>query len=129
MNISKFVAFLVLPALLLLACASTNQQGNKILTEQAFEKKMQHENVVLLDVRTPEDYQAGHLKNAVLLDYNGGVFDTAFQKLDKEKTYLIYCRSGKRSDGAASKMKTAGFKKIYQLKDGITGWKGDIEKK
>lgn len=128
MNISKFVALLILPAMFLLACASTNKQGNKILNQQAFEKKMQQDNVVLLDVRTPEEYQAGHIKNAVLLDYNGGVFDSAFQNLNKEKIYLIYCRSGKRSDGAASKMKTAGFKKIYQLKNGFIGWKGDIEK-
>jgi thioredoxin 1 len=117
-----------LPVLFLMACASTNKQGNKILNEQAFKNKLQKENVVLLDVRTPEEYKAGHLKNAVLLDYNAGVFDSSFQKLDKEKTYLIYCRSGKRSDNAATKMKQAGFKKIYQLKDGITGWKGNIEK-
>jgi rhodanese-related sulfurtransferase len=129
MKISNIAALLVLPGLLLVACASTNQQGNKILTEQAFEKKMHHKNTEVLDVRTPEEYQAGHLKNAILLDYNAGVFDTAFQKLDKEKTYLIYCRSGKRSDNAATKMKSAGFKKTYQLKGGITAWKGDIEKK
>lgn len=128
MNFSKLVVLIILPALLLMACVSTNKQGNKILNEQAFKNKLQQESVVLIDVRTPEEYKAGHLKNAVLLDYNGGVFDTSFQKLDKEKTYLIYCRSGKRSDNAATKMKQAGFKKTYQLKDGITGWKGDIEK-
>jgi rhodanese-related sulfurtransferase len=128
MNISKFVALLLLPSMLFIACASTNEQGNKLLNTGIFEKKMRKGNAVLLDVRTPEEYAAGHLKNAVLLDYNAGVFDTAFQKLDKEKKYLLYCRTGKRSDYAASKMKAAGFKNIYQLKNGITGWKGDIEK-
>jgi rhodanese-related sulfurtransferase len=128
MNFSKLVVLTILPAMFLMACVSTNKQGNKILNEQAFKNKLQQESAVLLDVRTPEEYKAGHLKNAVLLDYNGGVFDTSFQKLDKEKTYLIYCRSGKRSDNAATKMKQAGFKKIYQLNGGITAWKGDIEK-
>lgn len=129
MKLPQLVAILISSSMLIIACASTSQQGNKVLKQQAYERKLHHENTVLLDVRTPEEYNEGHLKNAVLLDYNGGLFDSAFMMLAKEKTYLIYCRSGMRSDNAATKMKTAGFKKVYQLKNGIKAWKGDIETK
>lgn len=115
-------------SLILLACAATNEAGNKLYDSKQFAKKADNRNTVILDVRTPEEYQGGHIKNAVLMDFNGGVFDTAFTKLDQSKTYLVYCKSGKRSDKAATKMKEAGFSKVYQLKGGITSWTGETVK-
>ena len=111
------------------ACSSSKSAGgNSLLNNQQFARKAAKENVILLDVRTAEEYQTGHLKNAQLLDYTNGDFTVQLPKLDLQKTYLLYCRSGKRSDKAASDMKAAGFKKVYQLKNGIIAWNGELEK-
>lgn len=111
-----------------IGCAPTSETGNELATTKRFEKMMQKPDAVVLDVRTPEEYKAGHLKNARLLDFNSGAFDSSYQQLDRSKTYLVYCRSGKRSDKAASKMAAAGFKNVVQLKGGIESWEGEIEK-
>ena len=122
--------FLMLAAAtaLWMGCKSTSEMGNTVVKSQRFEKFMHQSGTVVLDVRTPKEYSEGHLPNAMLLDYNGGAFDSAYLQLDKSKTYLVYCRSGKRSDKAATKMKEAGFNHVIQLKDGIQGWKGATEK-
>jgi phage shock protein E len=69
----------------------------------------------ILDVRTPGEFQSGHLKNARNLDYLGGQFAQALVKLDKNKAYYLYCASGGRSGSAASQMAAAGFTKVYNL--------------
>ena len=83
--------------------------------------------MVLLDVRTPEEYKAGHLANARLIDFNAGALTPVLPTLDSTKTYLVYCRSAKRSDKAATQMKAAGFTKVYQLRGGIQAWKGQLQ--
>lgn len=116
-------------AVVVSACgAGKSVGGNILLNNQQFARKAAKKNVVLLDVRTIEEYQTGHLKNAQLLDFNKGDFAAQLPKLFPQKTYLLYCRSGKRSDKAATDMKTAGFKRVYQLKDGIIAWNGKLEK-
>lgn len=103
-------------------------QGNGIQNadNKLFASKMKEKNVVLLDVRTPEEYRGGYIKGAILLNVNSSDFDAAIAKLDKKKTYLIYCRSGGRSMTAARKMKDAGFENLLNLQDGIMGWDGPI---
>jgi rhodanese-related sulfurtransferase len=111
-----------------MACAPTSETGNELAGSHRFERLMNKSNTVVLDVRTPAEYKEGHLPNAVLLDFNGGVFDAEFEKLDRSKNYLVYCKSGRRSDKAAGKMKAAGFEKVIQLKGGIQAWQGPLEK-
>jgi len=83
-------------------------------------------NNKLLDIRTPEEFMAGHLKNAVNIDYYASDFQNKLGKLDKAQTYLVYCRSGSRSSTAVQMMKTLGFKRVYELEGGINSW-GAIE--
>lgn len=111
-----------------MACAPTSETGNELASTQRFERLMKKSNSVVLDVRTPEEYKEGHLPNAVLLDFNGGVFDAEYARLDRTKTYLVYCKSGRRSDKAAGKMKAAGFERVIQLNGGIQAWKGELVK-
>lgn len=111
-----------------MACAPTSEAGNELAGNNQFERLMKKTNTVVLDVRTPEEYKEGHLPNAVLLDFNGGVFDAEFEKMDRMKTYLVYCKSGRRSDKAASKMKASGFESVIQLKGGIQAWTGELVK-
>ena len=77
---------------------------------------------VILDIRTPPEFQGGHLQNAVLIDYYSRTFIQRLKQLDKNKIYLIYCRSGNRSSKALALFSHLGFKHVYNMADGINGW-------
>lgn len=66
----------------------------------------------VIDVRTADEYAAGHLEGAVNIDVEAGNFDAAIAQLDKDKTYLVYCRSGRRSAIAKENMHDAGFHNV-----------------
>ena len=88
-------------------------------------KNAKNAKFIILDVRTPAEYTAGHLANAVNIDFNATDFSQKIGKLDKGKTYLVYCRSGHRSAGAVEIMKAQSFQSIYNLDGGITKWTGE----
>jgi len=69
----------------------------------------------LVDVRTPQEYQSGHLKYTQNIDYNGYGFGSAIGKLNKTKPVYLYCRSGNRSGKALDTLKAQGFKNFYNL--------------
>jgi phage shock protein E len=73
------------------------------------------EGVILLDVRTPEEFAAGHLDGALRLDLNGGEFAAALPNLDADAEYLVYCRSGNRSGQAIALMAERGITKTTNL--------------
>jgi rhodanese-related sulfurtransferase len=76
----------------------------------------------ILDVRTPAEYAESHLQNAINLDFNSPGFKDEAGRLDKNKTYLVYCRTGVRSAAAGNIMVELGFKDIYNMTGGITEW-------
>jgi rhodanese-related sulfurtransferase len=86
------------------------------------EKNRGSGNFVILDVRTPEEYGKGHLKGAMLINFYDKDFKAQVSRLDKNKTYLVYCRSGSRSASATDIMKGLGFKRVYTMNGGITLW-------
>jgi rhodanese-related sulfurtransferase len=79
-------------------------------------------NFVLLDVRTPGEFSESHIEGAILINYQSSDFKNKLQELDKTKTYLVYCRSGMRSAGSASTMKSLGFQDVYNMVGGIMEW-------
>lgn len=80
--------------------------------------------MVLLDVRTVEEFAEGHLEGAMQYDYyETESFKGMLEGLDKSKTYLIYCRSGSRSGNAMSMMQSMGFSSVYNLDGGILAWR------
>ena len=83
---------------------------------------------IIIDVRTPEEYEAGHLVNAHLLDIRDpqGFMD-GMETLDKSQTYFVYCRSGARSAQACQIFKQQGIADCYNLLGGILEWEGEIE--
>jgi rhodanese-related sulfurtransferase len=91
------------------------------VTNQEFQQAMA-ETVLLLDVRTPAEYAAGHLPGAVLLDFQAPGFAEALAGLDRKVHTLVYCRSGKRSLAAMEMMREAGWLRVTELKNGIVGW-------
>ena len=79
---------------------------------------------VILDVRTDEEYSGGHIEGSTNIDVKSESFADEVGKLDKSKTYLVYCRSGKRSAAAVEIMEAEGFTDIYVMPGGILGWQG-----
>lgn len=92
------------------------------------EKKLNKKKVVVLDVRTTQEFSEGHLPSAVNIDVMDSVaFVQQISKLKKGKTYLVYCKSGRRSSKAATMMEQQGFRHIWNMEGGITAWKGTIK--
>ena len=86
-------------------------------------KELITKGTIVLDVRRPVEYNAGHLENAININYFDGDFVQRITKLDKSKTLLIYCASGGRSSGAMNKLKGQGFSTMYNMLGGISAWK------
>tara|TARA_Y100000746_G_scaffold96274_1_gene81914 strand:- start:695 stop:1003 length:309 start_codon:yes stop_codon:yes gene_type:complete len=85
-------------------------------------------NAVIIDVRTPEEYNLFHIPNSKNIDfYNPQNFMQEIEKLDKEHSYYIYCRTGARSANSCVLMSELGFNNIYNLIGGIVEWKGEIK--
>ena len=78
---------------------------------------------VLLDVRTPEEFEAERIEGAVMVDYLSPAFREEMGKFDRSKTYLVYCRTGNRTVGALKAMRELGFANLFHLEGGITKWK------
>ena len=121
MKLKKNLLLFICCISLLTACDNNSSQTNLSVAE--FEKGIAQTNIQLLDVRTPGEYQSGHLKNAMLADWNN---ETEFQErvkaLDKTKPVYTYCLSGARSNAATDWLKQNGFK-AYNLSGGIAAWK------
>jgi len=85
----------------------------------------ENDGFVILDLRTPDEYAVGHIEDATNLDYYSDTFRDELENLEKSKTYLIHCQSGRRSTAVLETMKNLGFKKVYNIAGGISGWQAD----
>ena len=92
------------------------------LDSSMFAEKIAESDVVVLDVRTPEEFTSGHIPNAINIEIYSDYFNSDIAALDKSKSYAVYCRSGKRSVDASSEMDVIGFKTTYNLTGGIIEW-------
>lgn len=77
---------------------------------------------VVLDVRTPAEFNAGHIKGAINIDVNRPDATEQYNKLNKNAKYLVVCRTRNRSGVVTNYMAKQGFKTIYQITDGMAGW-------
>ena len=88
------------------------------------ERNKDSTNFVIIDVRTPSEYAAGHLEKATNFNYSSSSFKSELEKLDKNKAYFIYCHSGNRSKKALEVMRELGFSEVYNILGGISAWTG-----
>lgn len=95
----------------------------ELLSPEEYKSRITNNKVQLIDVRTPREYNTGHIKSAKNIDFYSRTFKKEFEKLEKDKALYIYCRTGSRSRHAANKLVEFGFKEIYDLKGGIVRWK------
>jgi len=103
---------------------SDGQDKKTNLTATEFAEKMKllpAANIV--DVRTPEEYEKGHIANAVNIDWNGDNFEQKISSLDKSKPVFVYCLSGGRSAMAAEVMRSKGFKQVFEMRGGFMKWR------
>jgi len=84
-----------------------------------------NEAFTILDVRTPSEYDPEHIENAYLRNFYDTDFEEQLDSLNKNRIYLIYCRSGNRSGQAFNMMQNLGFKEVYNMLGGINSWKAD----
>lgn len=97
------------------------------LTGKDFEQALeQDDSIVLIDVRTEGEFRMGHIPESLHLDLFSPDLQQKIQALDKNKKYLIYCRSGARSAHICSMMAHMGFSNLYNLYGGLFDWNGKI---
>lgn len=97
----------------------TIQQVDK----EAFKSAIESGDYILFDVRTVEEYMDGHIEGAKSLNVLDDQFDKTISNISKTQKYLIYCKSGARSERALEKMKDAGFTHVLELEGGYENWK------
>jgi len=94
-------------------------------TLKLIEKHKGDSNFIILDIRTPGEYQSGHLKDSIMIDFYSNSFKDEIGRLDRSKSYLVYCRSGNRSARSMNLFKEFQFQKIYHLSSGINSWNAE----
>jgi rhodanese-related sulfurtransferase len=92
--------------------------AHKLIEERAGKS-----DFVILDVRTPGEFAEGHIGGAVNLDVQSSAFEKKLRALDRNKSYLVYCRTGNRSRQAILAMEALGFRSIFHMNQGIVKWK------
>ena len=109
---------------------STAQQTvqSTVIAPDDFEAKALKAGVQLIDVRTPDEYKAGHIANAKNINFYDADFKAQMDKLDKSKVIAVYCGVGGRSGKASTILTQLGFKTIYDLQGGMSAWKAKGKK-
>jgi len=118
---SKYIFIFLLMSF---SCAqSGKQEAIELRTPQAIADQLKsNSEIVVIDVRTPEELQSGFIAGAVNLNYNSPSFQQSLDSLDLSRTYLVYCAVGKRSDKAQKMMKEKGFEHILSIDGGLNAW-------
>lgn len=94
----------------------------KTVSATDFKQAVDDSSVIVLDVRTPEEYNEGHIARSSNIDFYSESFVDRIATLDKKASYAVYCRSGNRSEQTLSLMKEMGFEKVLDLSGGIGAW-------
>jgi rhodanese-related sulfurtransferase len=114
---------LVICALVALCWTIGAQQGGfKNITVEEFDKLRTQPNVMVLDVRTPKEFAAGHIPGATNIDWIAADFPNKVAGLDKSKTWLVHCAAGVRSGKAQDKMAALKFTNVFNLPGGFKAW-------
>ena len=118
--------FVILSGFILPSCQAQQDQNITALSPKEASKLIEthtgDSDFIILDIRTPGEYQSGHLKDATMIDYYSKSFVDEIGRLDKNKSYLVYCRSGNRSARSMDQFNKLHFQKIYHLSSGINSW-------
>ena len=117
---------LIVAGLLFINCNAQTSQKINTVTAIEFQKKLENTSTAqLIDVRSPEEFNKEHLKNAININWNASDFESEIKLLNKNKPVFLYCNAGGRSMKAAVKLAELGFIQIYNLDGGIQSWNSE----
>ena len=128
-----FLLLLMLSAFLIGSCqnqstSSSNENGQyELLSVEDFNAKIQkEENLQLLDVRTPGEWQGGVLEGALQMNmYDTDFYEKVSEKIDKTKPVYVYCQGGVRSKEVSMQLIKMGYSAVYDLKGGYGSWQSN----
>ena len=105
-----------------LSCGLACCDVTAVSVKQAIERIKKSSEIIVVDIRTPEEFANGHIKKAININMNDKGFTKKLAKLDREKTYLMHCRSGGRSTASLPVWNQLGFENVLHLSSGSLGW-------
>ena len=111
----------VLSLIFIFSCELLNSPEINIISESDF-VEIQDSDYTLIDVRTQDEFDLGHIDSAINLDFYSETFQNDILSLPKNETIVLYCRTNNRSSKTANILKENGFKEISVLEGGITEW-------
>ena len=122
-------AIILIVALIIFGCAESNSQTSyrQISSDEAEKLMEKSSNYVILDVRTQQEFESGHISGAICIPNETIKNDPPTLLPDKKQTIFVYCRTGRRSKEAAQKLSDMGYENIIEF-GGIITWKGKIDK-
>ena len=103
--------------------ASAADSAQNVTPDQAEKLLKEKKDVVVLDVRTPDEFKAGHIAGAKNVDFQSDDFKKQIDGLDKSKSYLVHCAAGGRSTRALKILEADKFEHLYHMNGGMTAWK------
>jgi len=133
LKVKVLIGVVIISIFILQGCTTTEDNKSLLKTQTLLDitaiesyalikNNTENPNFIIIDIRTPEEYKSGHLADAIIMDYYENTFEKEIDQLDKEKIYLIYCRTGRRTGLAMEIMKDLNFFNVYNMLGGITQW-------
>ena len=115
------IRIVILSLIFVFSCDLLNPVDINIISESDF-VEIQDSDYTLIDVRTQDEFDLGHIDSAINLDFYSETFQNDILSLPKNETIVLYCRTNNRSSKTANILKENGFKEISVLEGGITEW-------
>lgn len=129
MIIALIAGILVLGILIFFLRKKKNKTGSiRLTSKEAFDlinNPVKGNKPVILDVRTQSEFAGGHIKGSVNMDFHSPAFQEMLGRMERDKKYILYCRSGIRSANAVTKMQGMGFKDVCDIRGGVIGWNSE----
>jgi rhodanese-related sulfurtransferase len=122
----RFKHLLIILLVAILTACGISSEGYRNVSSEEAKELIDNKEVVVLDVRTPDEYQEGHIPNAILLPLQE--LENKLNDLDKEEPYLVVCRSGNRSAQASEILTSNDFTNIYNMTGGMNSWAYEMAK-
>lgn len=104
------------------AAGVTMDKAKDVSIDEAAKLLKDNPKIVVLDVRTPEEFAKGHIAGAKNVDFNADDFDKQIEKLDPNSTYLVHCAAGGRSKQSLATFTDKKFKGVYHMNEGFKAW-------
>ncbi len=99
-----------------------NEQQCREASPEECRRAIEEDRCRIIDVRTPTEFGEGHLENAMNIDYYAKDFRERIAALDRDHSYVVYCKKGARGAKAMDILKQAGFRRVYNISGGVEGW-------